>query len=96
MIKASVKQCDPRATLILYGSYARGDNNDESDIDLLILIDKDKITHDDRVKFSYPLYDIQFDTGILISPMVYSRKLWENKHMITPFYENVTNEGIIL
>jgi uncharacterized protein len=96
LIKESVKTADPKATLILYGSYARGDYNDESDIDLLILIDKDKVTHDDRVKISYPLYDIQFATGVLISPMVCSRQLWENKHMVTPFYENVTNEGIIL
>ena len=96
LIKESVKTTDPKATVILYGSYARGDYNDESDIDLLILIDKEKVTHDDRVKISYPLYDIQFDIGILISPMVCSKQLWENKHMVTPFYENVITEGIIL
>jgi len=80
----------------LYGSYARGDYNEESDIDLLILIDQEKVTRDDKIKIAYPLYDIQFATGILISPMVYSKDFWLTKHQVTPFYENVNREGIIL
>ncbi len=96
LIKDSVKTVEPEATVILYGSYARGDFNDDSDIDLLILIDKDKISYNDRVRISYPLYDIQFDWGVLISPMLLSKQKWEGKQMGTPFYENVINEGIIL
>ncbi len=96
LIKDSVKATDPHATLILYGSYARGDYNEESDIDLLILIDKEKVTRNDKIKITYPLYDIQFDTGILISPMVYSKKFWHKEHKVTPFYENVNSEGVIL
>ena len=96
LIRDSVRATDPQAILILYGSYARGDYDEQSDIDLLILLDKEKITHDDRVRISYPLYDIQFDLGVLISPVVYSKQLWGNKHMITPFYENVSKEGVVL
>ncbi len=96
MIKKSVKTSDPDATLILYGSYARGDYNEESDIDLLILIDKDKVTRDDKIKITYPLYDIFFETGIIISSIVFSRNFWQTKHMVTPFYENVNREGIVL
>lgn len=44
----------------------------------------------------YPLYDIEFETGRIISPLVLSRHDWESRHKITPFYENVTNEGVIL
>ena len=96
LIKESVNKSDPSALLILYGSYARGDFNESSDIDLLILIDKEKVTHEDRVNLSYPLYDIQFQYGILISPMVCSRQSWETKHRATPFYENVKREGVVL
>ncbi len=39
-IKNKVHSIDPTATVILYGSYARGDFNENSDIDLLILVDK--------------------------------------------------------
>jgi len=96
LIKKSVKTSDPDAILILYGSYARGDYNEESDIDLLILIDKEKVTRDDKIKISYPLYDIQFETGVLISPMVVTRKFWQVDRRVTPFYENVNREGILL
>ena len=96
MIKNSVKTIAPTATVILYGSYARGDNRDDSDIDLLILLDKDKITWQDEKKIKYPLYSIEFDTGKIISPMVLSKIDWEKRHRITPFYENVQHEGIIL
>lgn len=82
----------PEATVILFGSYARGDYNEESDIDLLILVDKEKVTRPDKTKITYPLYDIELQTNTLISPMVYSRQAWA-KHMITPFYENVNREG---
>ena len=39
-IKNTVRAVDSTATIILYGSFARGDNNLNSDIDLLILLDK--------------------------------------------------------
>ncbi len=95
-IKESVTASDPRATLILYGSYARGDYNEESDIDLLILVDKEKVTRDDKIKITYPLYDIFFETGVIISTLVYSKDFWRTKHMVTPFYENVNREGVVL
>jgi predicted nucleotidyltransferase len=96
LIKKSVQASDPEATLILYGSYARGDFHSESDIDLLVLIDKDKITWEDRKRIGYPLYDIELDSGIMISTLVYSRRTWNRPDLITPFYENVNREGVVL
>jgi predicted nucleotidyltransferase len=95
LIKNSVSASAPDATLILYGSYARGDYHEESDIDLLILVDTDKITPADENKITFPLYDIEFKTGIIISPMVYTKTSWKN-HQVTPFYENVNNESKVL
>lgn len=96
LIKSSIEATEPGATVILYGSYARGDYHEESDIDLLVLVDKDKITWADEKRISFPLYDIEFNTGTIISPMVLSKKDWETKHSITPFYHNVVKEGEIL
>ena len=48
-----------------------------SDIDLLILVDKDKIKLEDEERITYPLYDIEIETGVIINPIVYSQKLWE-------------------
>lgn len=95
-IKKSVDTTAPNAKLVLYGSYARGTNTKASDIDLLILIDKDRITWPEEKRITYPLYDIEFETGTRISPVVLSAKDWESKHKITPFYKNVAREGIVL
>jgi predicted nucleotidyltransferase len=96
LIKKSVYRVDPNAILILFGSYARKDYTAESDIDLLILVDKEKITRNDKIKITYPLYDVELETGIVISPKVYSKKYWQEEHKVTPFYENVNREGIVL
>ncbi len=95
LIKSSVKATAPDATLILYGSYARGDYREDSDIDLLILLEKDSVTRQDKQKVTHPLYDIELATGVLISPIVYSKAAWA-KHRVTPFYENVNREGTFL
>ena len=94
-IKNSVNTTEPDATLIVYGSYARGDYREDSDIDILILVDKDKISHEDENRITYPLYNIEFETGTLISPIVYTKHAWAN-HRVTPFYENVNKEGKLL
>lgn len=95
-IKQLVHNVDPTAQVILYGSYARGDNNEDSDIDVLILLNKENITYQEEKQIKYPLYDLEFDTGQIISPLVLSKFDWEYKHRITPFYENVKREGIEL
>lgn len=86
----------PDATTVLYGSEARGDARSDSDIDLLILVDKDLVTPEEKERIINPLFDLEFETGILINPFVIARQLWETRHKITPFYHNVMKEGIVL
>ena len=95
-IKQIVNGIEPLATVILFGSFARGDNKKYSDIDILILVDKDKLSYSDEKRIKYPLYDLEFDTGKVISPVVFSRKDWETRHSITPFYKNIKREGVLL
>ena len=95
-IREVVQSVAPEATVILFGSHARGDYNSDSDIDILILLDKTKIAREDEKRLKYPLYDIELETGKIISPLVLTKKEWESQHKITPFYENVSKEGIVL
>jgi len=95
-IKKSVKEKEPSAKIYLYGSRSRGTETRESDWDLLILLDKDSITSEKERELTYPLFDLEFDTGEVISPMVYSEKEWKSKYRVTPFYQNIMKEGILL
>ncbi|MFT3751571.1 MAG: nucleotidyltransferase domain-containing protein [Paludibacter sp.] len=91
-----VRQQSPDAKIILYGSEARGDSRPDSDIDVLILVEKEKITLEEEEQISLPIYLLELNTGILISPRIQTRKSWENQPFKTPFYINVVNEGIEL
>ncbi|MBR4584520.1 MAG: nucleotidyltransferase domain-containing protein [Bacteroidales bacterium] len=95
-IKSEADRIKPKVQTILYGSEARGDARPDSDIDLLMLVDAEKLTYNDKDKIIAPFYDIELDTGIIISTIVMLRKDWENRPFITPFQYNVTKEGITL
>ena len=47
-IQALKRRILPNERVILFGSQARGDAREDSDWDLLVLLDKDKITYDDE------------------------------------------------
>lgn len=83
--------------VILYGSYARGDYNSDSDIDIMILVDmNDSKIKENRNKLSDVTFDINFDNDILIMPIVQSKELYEHWVKAYPFYNNINNEGIEL
>lgn len=95
-IRDIVHRVAPTAKTILYGSEARGDAREDSDIDLLVLLDNDKPTYDEENEVRWPLYELEIKTGVSINPYIISKKSWENRPFKTPFYVNVVNEGIVL
>jgi len=95
-IKQGVAATEPTAKVILYGSQARDDSHKHSDFDILIIVDKEEISYQDEIRIKYPLYDIEFETGKTISPIVLSAKDWNTRHSITPFYKQVINDGVSL
>lgn len=95
-IKRLVLQKEPSAKIYLYGSRAKGTAKPDSDWDLLILLNKDRITNEIEQTITDPLYDLEFETGEVISPMIYSQQEWDSKYRITPYYSNVMKDSQLL
>ena len=86
----------PDSEVYLYGSQARGNSKQLSDWDLLILLSSPNISFDIETKFMDDFYDLELETGEIISPLIYSKMEWINNYSITPLFENIKNEGIKL
>jgi len=84
----------PDSEIYLYGSQARGESKEYSDWDLLILFNLQNISFDLETKVMDDFYDVELHTGTIISPMIYSKSDWNEKHSNTALYENIQKEGI--
>ena len=83
--------------IILYGSYARGDYNKSSDVDIMILID---LSYEEIEKYRDDISDISFDIelekGVIISPIIKNIDKYNARVNVVPFYTNVEKEGVVL
>lgn len=98
MIKAMrnvLNGIDPTVQAILFGSRARGDAEEDSDWDVLVLINKPRVSLSDYDKYSYPLRELGWDMDEIINPVLFSTKEWNENHF-TMFNHNVMNEGIAI
>jgi predicted nucleotidyltransferase len=93
-IVKTIGDIDPDSEAYLYGSHARGDAKSLSDWDLLILLSQPKVSFEIETRYMDELYEIELETGEIISPLIYSQQDWVNNHSITPLYENIEKEGI--
>lgn len=82
--------------VILFGSCARGDYDDESDVDIMILLDipQEEIPGErcKTVGISSRL-DEEFDYDILFAPVVESKDVFVKYQNVMPFFSNVIKEG---
>ncbi|MCK4920675.1 MAG: nucleotidyltransferase domain-containing protein [Bacteroidales bacterium] len=95
-ITKTIHDKDPRAEAYLFGSRARGDFSVDSDWDIIILIDDVKVTNIIEDKFRDELYEIELESGQVISTFIYTKDYWENTLIYSPLYKNVSREGIRL
>ena len=82
----------PLAKIYLYGSRSRGTAKADSDWDILILLNNDTISADTEQEITSPLYDLEFDIGEVISPMIYSEREWFDKYKFTPLFNNIMRD----
>ncbi len=95
--KASALFEDKLRNLILYGSFARGDFDSESDIDFMLLID---LPQEELAKYRREINKLSsflsLDYNITVSIKLKDYNIVSQYKDSVPFYENVLNEGILI
>ncbi|HOI00558.1 MAG TPA: nucleotidyltransferase domain-containing protein [Bacteroidales bacterium] len=72
-IKDSIHKEDSNAEAFLFGSRARGDYRQDSDWDIIILLDSPEVTNEIEDKFRDGLYDIELESGQITTTFIYSK-----------------------
>ncbi len=84
-------------SIILFGSYARGDYDNESDIDIMVLAD---IADEEVNSYTRNLYErvshIGLENDIVLSLCLVPNERFNRFKDILPFYRNVDREGVKL
>lgn len=89
-----LKQKYPVESVILYGSKARGTDDPESDIDLLLLTSRE-LSWRERDAITDALYDIQLRYDVVISTLVVSAREWlEGRYSVLPIRDEVDRYGV--
>ena len=87
---------DKLSKVIMYGSYARGDNNENSDVDIMVLT---TLTEDEIEKVETKIFDLAFEFqmeyGLDISVIVKNEEHFNHWLGALPFYNNVEKEGVV-
>lgn len=88
---------DSLKRVVVYGSYARGDYQKNSDIDIMILVD----ASDDEIKKKFNsvcdlAFDYELEYGVVISPLVKNEVHFMKWSETLPFYRNVKQEGVTI
>lgn len=87
----------PIYKIFLYGSYARGDFDEESDVDIMIVLECDKEQVQGfrrRMRHYTNLMALEYDKEISI--LVRDKETFCTNQEFLPFYQNIIREGIVL
>lgn len=88
---------DDLKSVILYGSYARGDYDKESDIDIAVLVDGTRLGMkkytDDIAEL---MVDLNLEYDILVSFCCIPYNEFIEKKGVLPYYKNIEREGVNL
>ena len=83
------------ADVILFGSYARNDETDGSDIDVIYLVDAPR---SEIARKNWQLGEaaaaIMLEYGVVVSPIVENRDYFKKNSDVLPFFRNIIREGV--
>lgn len=81
--------------IILYGSYARGDFDNESDIDIAVIVDNDRL---DLKKYRKDIVSLMsslsMEYEVVISITCIPLSDFEEYKEVLPYYRNIDSEGV--
>lgn len=87
---------DTTASVILFGSRARGDAENESDWDFLVLAQQtDTDWLSDKLR-KIIQREVELKYNVAISLIVKNATLWQSDYTVTNIYESINEEGILL
>ena len=76
----------------LFGSYARGDYDENSDLDVMIILDTYKSYWDELVRTGELASDLSLEYEVTISRTIMTEEKWKKGEL--PVLRNVRAEGI--
>jgi predicted nucleotidyltransferase len=94
-LSMKVKATFENSKMILYGSKARGDFTEQSDTDLLVIVEaEDSVTN--MHLLSEILFEINFKYDTNISAILESNSKWrDSDYLSLPFPSTIVEEGIV-
>lgn len=81
--------------IILYGSYARGDNTSDSDVDIVAIVHGSREYLQERLKEIWDRSaDLELQYETIISPTVIPYEEFKKYRNDIPYYRNIEQEGV--
>lgn len=83
--------------VLIYGSYARGDFNADSDIDIVAIVKGDRKKLQNDLKRVWDISsDLELEYGTIVSPTVIPFDEYEKYKEDLPYYRNIDREGVVV
>ena len=80
--------------IYLYGSYARGDYDSESDVDFVAIVRGERLDLQRKLKKMWKLStDLSLENDVIISPTVIPYNEFIKYQSTLPYYRNILKEG---
>jgi predicted nucleotidyltransferase len=94
VVKKKIREIDPGAKIILFGSRARGNFSKDSDWDFLILT-KMSVTQELKNRICDTLFEAELETEEVLTGIIQNKVEWEN-YSQTPIYRYISAEGVVI